>query len=337
MDANHVLVTGGAGFIGANLVRWLRRHRPQWRITVVDKLTYAGNRRYLEDMIEDGELRLIVADVADREAMERLFSRSAFDGVFHLAAESHVDRSIEGPEAFIHSNIMGTFVLLEMVRKCWGAKGRVGGRFLHVSTDEVYGSLDEEGAFRETTAYDPSSPYSASKASSDHLVQAYHRTYGIDTVLTNCSNNFGPYQYPEKLIPVVIRSLRDGRDVPVYGDGGHIRDWLYVEDHCEALVQVFEKGRSGRRYNIGADNEWTNLELVHAICASVDRHLGRPRGFSQRQIHFVTDRPGHDRRYAIDARRIRSELGWRPQVSFEAGLEHTVQWYLEHMTRIWGV
>ena len=336
MDAEHVLVTGGAGFIGANLVRWLRRRHPRLQVTVVDKLTYAGHRRYLEGVLDTGKVELVVADIADREAMERLFSRSAFDGVFHLAAESHVDRSIDGPAAFVDSNVVGTFELLECARRHWVEQNRPG-RFLHVSTDEVYGSLDSEGAFRETTAYDPSSPYSATKAASDHLVQAYQRTYGLDAVITNCSNNFGPYQYPEKLIPLVIRTLRDGQQVPVYGDGGHVRDWLYVDDHCRALEEVFTNGESGRRYNIGADNEWSNLELVYAICDRVDDKLQRPPKTSRRQVSFVADRPGHDRRYAIDASRLRQELGWRPRVPFKRALDQTVQWYLEHMTRIWGV
>lgn len=336
MDADHVLVTGGAGFIGANLVRWLRHRHPQVGVTIVDKLTYAGHRRYLEGLLDDDGVEFIVADIADREAMERLFSRSAFDGLFHLAAESHVDRSIDGPAAFVDSNVVGTFTLLECARQHW-VEGALQGRFLHVSTDEVYGSLGPQGAFCESSPYDPSSPYSATKAASDHLVQAYQRTYGLDAVITNCSNNFGPYQYPEKLIPVVIRTLRDGQQVPVYGDGGHVRDWLYVDDHCRALVAVFERGQSGRRYNIGADNQWTNLELVYAICDRVDEVLNRPGGYSRRQIRFVADRPGHDRRYAIDASRLRSELGWRSQVSFEDALDETVRWYLEHMTRIWGV
>ena len=336
MDAEHVLVTGGAGFIGANLVRWLHRHRPRLRVTVVDKLTYAGHRRYLRELVDAREVELVVADIADREAMEELFSRSAFDGVYHLAAESHVDRSIEGPRAFVESNVWGTFVVLECLRRQVDESGS-SARLVHVSTDEVYGSLGEDGAFCETTPYDPSSPYSATKAASDHLVQAYHRTYGLDAVITNCSNNFGPYQYPEKLIPVVIRSLRDRQDVPVYGDGGHIRDWLYVEDHCRALVRAFEQGEAGRRYNIGASNEWTNLELVYAICDRVDEGLNRPEGTGRSQVCFVADRPGHDRRYAIDASRIRRELRWRPRVAFEEALDRTVRWYLEHMHSIWGI
>ncbi|RVU42146.1 dTDP-glucose 4,6-dehydratase [Lujinxingia sediminis] len=334
MNANHLLVTGGAGFIGANLVRYLRREHPQTRVSVVDKLTYAGNRRYLEELIARHEVPLIVADIADREAMEGLFARSDFDGVIHLAAESHVDRSIRGPADFVQTNVVGSFVLLESARRAWEERG-IRGRFLHVSTDEVYGSLGPRGAFSERTPYDPSSPYSATKASSDHLARAYHRTYGMDVVITNCSNNFGPFQYPEKLIPVIIRRLRDGQEVPVYGDGRHVRDWLFVEDHCRALSMAFAQGESGRSYNVGAHNEWTNLDLVYALGDLVDRRMGRPAGTARQMVSFVQDRPGHDRRYAIDATRIRSELGWEPRWSFEEALAHTVDWYLRHMERIW--
>ncbi len=334
MDAEHVLVTGGAGFIGANLVRWLVRHH-QAQITVVDKLTYAGNRRYISELVDEGTVELVVADIADREAMEGLFSRSDFDGVFHLAAESHVDRSIAGPEAFLKSNVEGTFCLLECARQAWD-KGKPG-RFLHVSTDEVYGSIEPPGAFSEDSPYDPSSPYAASKAASDHFATAYHRTFGMDVVITNCSNNFGPYQYPEKLIPVVIASLRDGRSVPVYGDGQNVRDWLYVKDHCRALIEVFDRGRSGQCYNIGGRNEWTNLDLVERICDLVDERLGRPMGRSRQQIEFVADRPGHDRRYAIDATRIHRELGWKAGTDFETALDRTVGWYLDNLERLWGV
>ncbi len=332
MEAKEVLVTGGAGFIGANLVRWLRKHRPRWGITVVDRLTYAGNRRYIEELIDDGSVHLVVADIADREAMEGLFDRRPFHGVFHLAAESHVDRSIMGPEAFVSTNVVGTFVLLECARRHW--EGRPG-RFLHVSTDEVYGSCPEGSAFCEETPYDPSSPYSATKAGSDHLVQAYHRTYGLDSVITNCSNNFGPYQHPEKLIPMAIRKLRDGCPVPVYGDGRQVRDWLFVEDHCRALVEIFDRGEAGVKYNVGARNEWRNLDLLHRICDGVDEKLGRPEGFSRRLLTFVDDRPGHDRRYAIDSTRLTGDLGWRPQRDFSTALDFTLGWYLEHMTRIW--
>lgn len=327
----HYLVTGGAGFIGANLVHELVASRPDARLTIVDKLTYAGNKAYLEDVLKLDHVELVQADIADMEAMDTLFAQSDLTGVYHLAAESHVDRSISGPGVFIQTNIVGTYVLLECARQHW-AEGQ--GRFLHVSTDEVFGSLGKDGAFSETTPYDPSSPYSASKASSDHLVRAYHRTFGLDVVLTNCSNNYGPYQYPEKLIPVMIRNIRDKKPLPVYGDGLNVRDWLYVKDHCHALIAAFERGQSGRSYNIGTQNEWTNLELVQRLCDLVDASLGRDAS-SRDLISFVTDRPGHDRRYAIDPTRIRDELGWTPQYPFDEALEQTVQWYLEHLESLW--
>jgi dTDP-glucose 4,6-dehydratase len=333
--STHYIITGGAGFIGANLVHYLLDRGEPIRLTVVDKLTYAGNRRYLQRFAEDERLEFVEADIADASAMEALFQRTRPDGVFHLAAESHVDRSITGPEAFVTTNVVGTFNLLECARRHWIERGRPG-RFLHVSTDEVYGSLGPEGYFTEATAYDPSSPYSATKASSDHLVRAYHRTYGLDVVITNCSNNFGPFQYPEKLIPVIIRNIRDQKKLPVYGDGQNVRDWLYVEDHCRALTQVFERGRSGRSYNIGASNEWSNLDLVRTLCDLVDDRLARPRR-SQELIEFVEDRPGHDRRYAIDPSRIEEELGWRPTCGFEEALDRTVVWYLENLSRLWNV
>ncbi|MFU8803086.1 MAG: dTDP-glucose 4,6-dehydratase [Bradymonadaceae bacterium] len=333
--STHYIVTGGAGFIGANLVHYLLRTCPETRITVIDKLTYAGNRRYLAALADDDRLDFVQADVADGYAMEAIFQRTRPDGVFHLAAESHVDRSITGPDAFIRSNVVGTFTLLECARKNWVQKGKPG-RFLHVSTDEVYGSLGPEGYFTEATPYDPSSPYSATKASSDHLVRAYHRTYGLDAVITNCSNNFGPFQFPEKLIPVIIRNIRDKKTLPVYGDGKNVRDWLYVEDHCTALWQAFSKGRSGRSYNIGAQNEWSNIDLVRTLCDLVDDTLGRPHT-SQELIEFVTDRPGHDQRYAIDSSRMKEELGWTPAHEFEAALKTTVIWYLENMQRLWNV
>ncbi|MEM1350303.1 MAG: dTDP-glucose 4,6-dehydratase, partial [Myxococcota bacterium] len=257
------------------------------------------------------------------------------DAVMHLAAESHVDRSITGPAAFIQSNIVGTFALLECARARW-VDGAGDGRFLHVSTDEVFGSLGPQGAFTEDTPYDPSSPYSASKAASDHLVRAYERTYGLDVVLTNCSNNFGPYQYPEKLIPVVIRNIRDAKPLPVYGDGMNGRDWLFEEDHCSALHAVFERGERGRSYNIGTQNEWTNIALVRLLCDLVDEELGRE-ATSQELITFVTDRPGHDRRYAIDPSRMREELEWQPEHAFEDAIRQTVSWYLANFGPIWGV
>lgn len=331
--STHFIITGGAGFIGANLVHHLLQVCPETRITVVDKLTYAGNRRYLAKFAKDDRLDFVQADIADALAMDAVFRRTRPDGVFHLAAESHVDRSITGPEAFVHSNVVGTFTLLECARRHW-LEGGTKGRFLHVSTDEVYGSLGPEGSFTEATPYDPSSPYSATKAASDHLVRAYHRTYALDVVITNCSNNFGPFQYPEKLIPVIIRNIRDKQPLPVYGDGQNVRDWLYVEDHCAALWQVFSKGRSGRSYNIGARNEWSNINLVRTLCDIVDKRLGRA-AKSQELIEFVNDRPGHDRRYAIDPARISEELGWKPTHDFEQALDKTVVWYLENMQRLW--
>jgi len=327
------VITGGAGFIGANLVRHLLEHAPEAELTVIDKLTYAGNLAYLDEVKD--RVRFEKADIADMEAMSSLFKEIKPTGVFHLAAESHVDRSITGPAAFIQSNIVGTFTLLECARQLWIEDGAVEGRFLHVSTDEVYGSLGAEGAFTEETPYDPSSPYSASKASSDHLVRAYERTYGLDAVITNCSNNFGPYQYPEKLIPVIIRNIRDQKPLPVYGDGMNVRDWLYVEDHCRAISAVFDGGQKGRSYNIGTENEWTNIGLVRLLCDLVDEALERETS-SQELITFVTDRPGHDRRYAIDPSRIHDELGWKPEREFREAIGYTVRWYLENLGPIWN-
>ena len=328
-----ILITGGAGFIGANLVKHLLRHDQECELLVIDKLTYAGNERYLEHELATPRVRLERVDIADHQAMRDAFERFDPDGVYHLAAESHVDRSIEGPAAFIHTNIVGTFVLLECLRERHAAGAKT--RLLHVSTDEVFGELDDQGLFTEQTPYNPSSPYSASKASSDHLVRAYGRTYGLDVVLTNCSNNFGPYQYPEKLIPVVIQSIIDGRPVPVYGQGLNVRDWLYVEDHCSALRAVYERGESGRSYNIGTHNEWRNIDLVRLLCRQVDEALGREG--SERLITFVEDRPGHDKRYAIDASRLREELDWRSEHAFEESLRYTVDWYLEHLpTTLWS-
>ena len=334
-DSPRYLITGGAGFIGANLVHHLAQHAPEARLTVVDKLTYAGNLDYLSDVMD--RIQFIEADIADMPAMQDVFSSVQPTGVFHLAAESHVDRSISDPGEFIQSNVVGTFTLLECARQLWLApESQLAGRFLHVSTDEVYGSLGAEGAFTEDTPYDPSSPYSASKAASDHLVRAYERTYGLDAVITNCSNNFGPYQYPEKLIPVIIRNIRDHKPLPVYGDGMNVRDWLFVEDHCSALKAVFDRGQKGRAYNVGTENEWTNIALVRLLCDLVDEQLGRPKT-SQELISFVPDRPGHDRRYAIDASRIHDELGWSPQHPFEQAIRETVSWYLEHLGPLWDM
>jgi dTDP-glucose 4,6-dehydratase len=330
-----ILVTGGCGFIGSNFVRYIIRERPEWAIVNLDSLSYAGNPMNLSDLEEQaGErYRFVRGDIRERKLLDNLFAENRFDGVFHFAAESHVDRSILGPEAFVETNVMGTFRVLDAARASWEERGRPEDfRFLHVSTDEVYGSLGETGFFTESTPYDPSSPYSASKAASDHFVNAYYRTYGLPTLVTNCSNNYGPYQFPEKLIPLMILNILEHNPLPVYGDGKNVRDWLYVGDHCEALVKVFERGRPGETYNIGGGTELENIGIVHCLCDVMDGRLKLPAGRSSRRlIHFVKDRPGHDRRYAIDATKIRNELGWAPQHRFEDALAETVDWYLSHM------
>ncbi|MFB2531532.1 dTDP-glucose 4,6-dehydratase [Paracoccus sp. p3-h83] len=321
-----ILVTGGAGFIGSAVVRLAvgRGHQ----VVNVDALTYAANLENIASVANTPGYAFEHVDIRDRAALDRVFAQHRPDAVMHLAAESHVDRSIDGPGTFIETNITGTYNMLEAARAFWTAQGRPDGfRFHHISTDEVFGSLGAEGQFTETTPYDPRSPYSASKAASDHLVRAWHETYGLPTVLTNCSNNYGPFHFPEKLVPVVILNALHGQPIPVYGDGGNIRDWLYVEDHADALLLCLEKAAVGRSYNIGGENEATNIDLVRMICAHLDdlRPQGAPH---DRLITFVTDRPGHDRRYAIDPSRIRSELGWRPSVTLDQGLRHTVEWYL---------
>jgi dTDP-glucose 4,6-dehydratase len=333
-----ILVTGGAGFIGSNFVRHTLAHRPD-RLVVVDKLTYAGSLLNLEGAIDDSRLTFVEADIADRGAMERVFGQHRPHAVVNLAAETHVDRSIDGPAAFVQTNIVGTFVLLDVALatvRGYSDADRDAFRFLHVSTDEVYGSLDDTGAFREDTPYAPNSPYAASKASADHLVRAYFHTYGLPTIITNCSNNYGPYQFPEKLIPLMILNALDGRALPIYGDGGNVRDWLQVEDHCEGIMAALLRGRPGARYNIGGNSERTNVQVVDAICAALEdvapaasnTALG---GRAYRDLRtFVADRPGHDRRYAIDASLIRSELGWAPSHSFESGLAATVSWYVRN-------
>jgi dTDP-glucose 4,6-dehydratase len=318
-----ILITGGAGFIGSNLVHHLRRSRPQDRIVVLDKLTYAADRSQIEGL--DG-VDLVVEDVQNLETVRGLLERHSVKRIFHLAAESHVDRSITGPAEFIQTNLVGTFAMLEAARQVWA--GDRSCRFLHISTDEVYGSLGATGRFSETTPYAPNSPYSASKAGSDHLVRAYHHTYGLNTVTTNCSNNYGPRQHPEKLIPLAISRMAQGEPIPVYGDGQNVRDWLFVEDHCAALERVMNQGAPGETYCVGGDNEWKNLDLLHALCDTVDRHLERSQGASRKLLTFVTDRAGHDRRYAIDAGKIAADLGWRPRTPIEEGLEQTVAWYL---------
>ena len=335
-ESRRVLITGGCGFIGANFVRMVLAVRPDWQVVNLDKLTYAGNLQSLEDVAGNPRYRFVRGDICDQELVESLFGEHRIDTVVHFAAESHVDRSITGPDAFIRTNVFGTFSLLEAARKNWlggVAEGQQEqGRFLHVSTDEVFGSLGPTGLFSETTCYDPRSPYSASKASSDHLVRAYFHTYGLPVLITNCSNNYGPYQFPEKLIPLVLNNGLQGNPLPVYGDGGNVRDWLHVQDHCEAIVRVLEQGRSGDSYNIGGHNERTNLEVVELLCDILDRQAGPlPAGQPRRSlITFVRDRLGHDRRYAIDAGKIDRELGWTPRMSFSEGMERTVAWYLDN-------
>ena len=336
-----LLVTGGCGFIGTNFIRYLLAKAPEVRIINLDKLTYAGNLANLADVCGNSRYRFIHGDICDAVLVERLFAEENPDALVHFAAESHVDRSIYGPEAFVQTNVVGTFVLLEAARNAWlGASAKDSARrFLHVSTDEVYGSLGPSGYFTEATPYDPRSPYSASKASADHLVSAYFHTYGLPAIITNCSNNYGPFQFPEKLMPLIINNALNGRELPVYGDGRNVRDWLYVEDHCAALRTVLSKGVPGETYNIGGHNEKQNIEIVTTICDLLDEmapplSAGRPR---TTLIRFVTDRPGHDRRYAIDAGKIRRLLGWRPQTSFQEGLRRTISWYLANDAWLKGV
>lgn len=333
MTNTKMLVTGGAGFIGANFVLdWLASESAA--VVNIDKLTYAGNAENLDSVSQSPNHVLVRADICDQAAMAALLADHRPRAVVHFAAESHVDRSIHGPAAFIETNVVGTFRLLEATRAYWnGLDGddKASFRFLHVSTDEVYGSLSEtDPQFTETRAYEPNSPYSASKAGSDHLVRAYHHTYGLPTLTTNCSNNYGPFQFPEKLIPLMISNAVEGKALPVYGDGKNVRDWLYVSDHCAAIRRVIADGTPGETYNIGGWNEKTNLEVIHALCAHLDAMRPKASGSYADQIQYVKDRLGHDRRYAIDARKIEAELGWRPQETFETGLEKTVRWYLEH-------
>lgn len=328
-DTKCILITGGAGFIGSHVVRRMVRQYPAYRLVNLDALTYAGNLANLRDVERAPNYTFEKGDVTDQVFVRSLFEKYPFDGVIHLAAESHVDRSIAHPLAFVETNVLGTVNLLNAARQAWKDRPE-GKRFYHISTDEVYGSLGEEGFFTETTPYDPRSPYSASKASSDHFVRAYFHTYGLPVVLSNCSNNYGPFQFPEKLIPLMINNIRENKPLPVYGDGKYTRDWLWVEDHAEAIDLVFHRGTTGESYNIGGNNEWKNIDLVEQLCDIMDELLGRPAGASRRLITFVRDRPGHDRRYAIDASKIRRELGWEPSVRFEAGFRQTARWYLDH-------
>lgn len=334
--AKTILITGGAGFIGSHVVRRMVFNHPSKKIINLDLLTYAGNLENLTDVEQQPNYEFVRGDINDAEFIHRLFEKYQFEGVIHLAAESHVDRSISGPTEFIRTNIVGTVNLLEAARAIW--KGQEDGKtFYHISTDEVYGTLGDEGYFTEETSYDPRSPYSASKASSDHLVRAYYHTYQLPVVISNCSNNYGPNQFPEKLIPLVINNIKNMKEIPVYGKGENIRDWLYVEDHAQAIEMIFSKGNKGETYNIGGDNEWKNIDLVRLLCRVMDDQLGREQGVSEQLITFVKDRAGHDMRYAIDASKIKKDLGWFPATTFEKGIEKTVQWYLhntEWMERI---
>lgn len=331
-----ILVTGGAGFIGSHLVRhWVKKY-PDTKVVNLDKLTYAGNLENLKDVEDMPNYVFEKGDIVDCERVSGLFEKYRFDGVIHLAAESHVDRSISDPMEFIRTNIVGTVTLLNAARAAWN--GDFAGKlFYHVSTDEVYGSLGDEGYFTETTRYDPRSPYSASKAASDHLVRAYHHTYGLPVVISNCSNNYGGYQFPEKLIPLVINNIRNRKPLPVYGKGLNVRDWLYVGDHVQAIDLIFHKGQVGETYNVGGHNEKRNIEIVKLLCLLVDRKLGRPQGDSETLITYVQDRAGHDLRYAIDSSKLVDQLGWKPSVTFEQGMERTVDWYLANEEWLRGV
>ncbi len=324
-----ILVTGGAGFIGSHVVRLLVNKYPDSTIVNLDKLTYAGNLANLKDVEGKANYRFVKADIGDYEQMAKIFAEHQITGVIHLAAESHVDRSITDPFTFAKTNVMGTLSLLQAAKEYW--KDNMEGKlFYHVSTDEVYGSLDNGGFFLETTPYDPKSPYSASKAASDHFVRAFHNTYKLPIVISNCSNNYGPYQFPEKLIPLFINNTRHNKPLPVYGKGENVRDWLFVEDHARAIDLIFHKGKTGDTYNIGGFNEWKNIDLIKVMIKVADRLLGRPEGASEKLITYVTDRAGHDLRYAIDSTKLHNELGWSPSLQFEEGIEKTIQWYLDN-------
>ena len=333
MSQRNIIITGGAGFIGSHVVRLFVNNYPHYNIINVDKLTYAGNLATQKDIQDRPNYKFKRLDICDFEDLYQLFQDENIDGVIHLAAESHVDRSIKDPFTFAKTNVMGTLSLLQAAKLYWESRpeGYEGKLFYHISTDEVYGALGlDDTLFTEETKYDPHSPYSASKASSDHFVRAYHDTYGMPTIVTNCSNNYGPYQFPEKLIPLFINNIRTRKPLPVYGNGENIRDWLYVEDHARAIETIFHRGKIADTYNIGGCNEWRNIDLIKVIIATVDRLLGNPEGHSIDLITYVTDRPGHDARYAIDASKLRRELDWQPSLQFEEGIERTVRWYLEN-------
>ena len=329
MSNKNILITGGAGFIGSHVVRLFVNKYPEYQIFNLDCLTYAGNLENLSDIQDHSNYTFVKGDITDEDFISQLFKTNQFDGVIHLAAESHVDRSIKDPLAFAKTNILGTMILLNAFKMIWQNNWE-NKLFYHVSTDEVYGTLEEIGLFSETTSYDPNSPYSASKASSDHFVRAYGETYGMPYVISNCSNNYGANQFPEKLIPLFINNIINNRTLPVYGDGKYTRDWLYVIDHAIAIDLVFHKGKNHETYNIGGFNEWQNIDLIKVLCALMDERLGRKKGMSEKLITYVKDRPGHDLRYAIDASKINKELGWRPTVTFEEGLEKTIDWYFDN-------
>ncbi len=329
----NIIITGGAGFIGSHVVRLFVNKYPDYHIVCVDKLTYAGNLENLADVEDKPNYTFVKADICDLDTMLALMKEHQIDGIIHLAAESHVDRSIRDPFTFAKTNVLGTLSLLQAAKVYWESlpERYEGKRFYHISTDEVYGALEFDGTlFTEQTKYQPHSPYSASKASSDHFVRAYHDTYGMPTIVTNCSNNYGPYQFPEKLIPLFINNIRHRKPLPVYGKGENVRDWLYVEDHARAIDTIYHHGIIAETYNIGGFNEWRNIDIIHVLIRTVDRLLGRPEGADDDLITFVTDRQGHDLRYAIDSSKLKRELGWEPSLQFEEGIEKTVQWYLDH-------
>lgn len=324
-----ILVTGGAGFIGSHVVRRLVNNYPDYTIINLDNLTYAGNLANLKDIENKPNYKFVKGDIVDATFINQLFAEHQFDGVIHLAAESHVDRSIANPTEFVMTNVIGTVNLLQAAKNLWLKNDATkNNRFYHVSTDEVYGTLGETGLFTETTSYDPHSPYSASKASSDHFVRAFHDTYGLNVVISNCSNNYGSHHFPEKLIPLSIHNIKNNKPIPIYGKGENVRDWLYVQDHAAAIDVAYHKGINGGTYNVGGNNEWTNIDLIHLLCKLMDKKLNRPEGESAKLITFVTDRAGHDLRYAIDSSKLQNELGWQPSVTFEQGLEKTVDWFL---------